>query len=70
MYHKLIRYKNVGGTLTQLGSTQTIGTDFEDAALSAADVTVTTSGTNILVQATGIAATTISWKPVYQIIRF
>ncbi len=61
MYRKMARVKNIAGTLTLLGSTDTMGTDFEDAALSACDVTVTTSGTNFLIQVTGIAATTITW---------
>jgi hypothetical protein len=57
--------KNVSGTLTILGSLQTIGPDFEDSGLSAADITATVSGTNILIQATGISGT-VDWRVVFE----
>jgi hypothetical protein len=65
IYRKLLRVKNVSGTLTILGSLQTIGSDFEDSGLSAADITATVSGTNILIQATGISGT-VDWRVVFE----
>lgn len=61
-YKRLARAKNASGTVSIVGTPDTIGTDFEDGALTSASITVTTSGTNVIVQATGIAATTITWK--------
>jgi len=55
-----VSVKNDGGTVSVIGSTTTIGTDAEDDANW--NVTATTSGTNILVQVTGVAATTIEWQ--------
>lgn len=60
-YVRAATVRNDSGTLTQVGTTTAMHTA-EDAALAACDVTVAISGTNILVQVTGIAATTIDWK--------
>lgn len=51
---------NGSGTVTQVGSTQTIGTDIEDT--STWDTTVDTSGGAIRVRVTGAASTSISWS--------
>ena len=48
------------GTLTQIGSTRTIGTDNIDGSGPAA-CTVAASGKQIQVTVTGVAATTINW---------
>lgn len=51
--------KNVAGTLTVLDPVDLIVN--ADAALAAANVTVTTSGTNLLVNVVGVAGKTITW---------
>jgi hypothetical protein len=56
------RVKNVAGTMTvgtSLGSLSDA-----DLAVSAATVAVTTSGTNILVRCTGVAAITLDWRGI------
>lgn len=51
-------FKNNGGTVTQIGKQNIImNTDF----VGTADVTMSISGTNVLVQVTGEAATTVDW---------
>lgn len=56
-------WMNNAGTLTRRG-TQTIIHDKGDAGVAAATVTFVASGTNLRLQVTGIAATTIDWKAV------
>lgn len=51
--------KNVAGTLTLLDPVDLIIN--KDAALDTANVTVTTSGTNLLVNVVGVATKTITW---------
>ncbi len=51
--------KNVAGTLTLLDPVDLIVN--KDAALNTANVTVTTSGTNLLVNVVGVATKTITW---------
>jgi pectin methylesterase-like acyl-CoA thioesterase len=60
-------------TVTKVSGTPTIQSVDSDvtktsAGLKATSVTFSVSGGNILVQVTGIAATTISWKSAYEII--
>lgn len=60
-------------TVTNVSGTPTIQATNSDvtktsAGLKAKSVTFTTSGSNVLVQVTGIAATTISWRSAYEII--
>lgn len=52
------RTTGVTGTLI---SAPEFGTEFEEAALNAADVDVTVTGNNINIVVTGIAATAIDW---------
>lgn len=53
-------YKNNAGTVTLIGAALT-PLVAEDAGLAAASIALVISGTNVLVQVTGIAATTIEW---------
>lgn len=52
-------YTTKSGTVTLMGSVQTIGTDAEDQA--AWDVTLTISTTNVLVRVTGAANNNVTW---------
>jgi hypothetical protein len=61
---RLIRVKNSSGTVTIL-STQTIGTDDVEAALSGISISASVSGSNILITATGLSATTLVWGCLY-----
>lgn len=54
--------KRVGGTLAAVGALQSLITAQGDAGLATAAAIITTSGTNVIVQATGIALTTINWR--------
>lgn len=54
-------YENVAGTLAAATTTGISVAKSYDTAYSAAAVTCTISGTNVLVNVTGIAATTIDW---------
>lgn len=54
-------FLNTAGTLAIVGSVQAITTAIESAALSAASVTIDTSGTNIRVMVTGVAAINMTW---------
>lgn len=51
--------KNVAGTLSLIGAVDLIVN--KDAALTTANVTVTTSGTDLLVNVVGVAGKTITW---------
>lgn len=51
--------KNVAGTLSLVGTVDIIKNS--DSALNAGNVTVTTSGSNLIVQVTGVAGKTIAW---------
>lgn len=62
-YQLLGTYKNNAGTVTLVGA-NVAGLVNEDAGLASAAVVHTISGTNVLVQGTGIAATTIEWAAV------
>lgn len=61
-YWRRAVFVNDGGTLTQEGSTQTIGTDVETAALAGATVAIAASGENINVTVTGVADINLSWN--------
>jgi len=52
-------YTTKSGTVTLMGSVQTIGTDAEDQA--GWDATLDISGTNVLVRVTGAANNDITW---------
>ncbi|AUX42640.1 uncharacterized protein SOCE26_040730 [Sorangium cellulosum] len=49
------------GPATLVGAVQTFGSDGEDAAASAWDVTLDTSGNDVRVRVTGAASTNVSW---------
>ncbi len=54
--------KNISGTLTVVGATVSdLAAIVADPALVSAGWTITTSGTNVIIQVTGIAATNIDW---------
>lgn len=59
-YEIIGTYKNNAGTVTLVGANATPLTN-EDAGLASASIALAISGTNVLVQVTGIAATTIEW---------
>ena len=54
-------FKNVSGTVTQIGSTSVMARR-EDAGLGAASATLVISGTTVQTQVTGVAAKTITWR--------
>lgn len=53
--------KNVGGTASLIGSVGTILTLAADVSLSSSVVAIAVSSGNVLVNITGVAATTIEW---------
>lgn len=55
-----LQYKNVGGTVTAAG-TQAAQRKCNDASMAACTLTYSISGTNVLVQVTGLAAVNIDW---------
>ena len=57
------------GTVTAIGSVQTMGTDQKDASLSTATVTLSVSGTQILAAVTGVANVNISWQVFLEVIK-
>jgi hypothetical protein len=66
-YGRRAAFKNVGGVLTQIGTTQAIGT-FESQA--GWDCTIVASGTNILVRGLGAANNNTTWHSttaIYQL---
>jgi len=54
-------FKNVGGVLSQVGTTSVV-VSREDAGITAASATLVISGTTIQTQVTGVAAQTMSWR--------
>lgn len=58
-YFRTATFKRVSGTLSQVGSTRTVGTDNEDVA--GWDVTLDASGDDIRVRVTGDATDTVKW---------
>lgn len=58
-YKLIASFKNDSGTLSQIGSTTTVHSA-EDAA--GWDATIDSSGTDIRVRVTGVAATNIDWR--------
>lgn len=57
----LFQYKNVGGTVTAAATNAVSMGKCNDTSMSSCTVTATISGTNVLVQVTGISAVTIDW---------
>lgn len=59
--------KNNAGTLTKVGGATVVPTPTQRTApISTADFDIVISGTNVLIQVTGEAATTINWKATYK----
>lgn len=58
--------RNTAGAVTVVGTP--ISVPFIDAALVGSSFTAVASGTNVLIQVTGIAATTINWSSDYNIL--
>lgn len=58
-YYRVAAFRSVAGTVTQIGPTTAVSTGEDNAAM---DCTVSTTANTIIVQVTGIAATTINWK--------
>jgi len=54
--------KRVSGTLGIVGALQSLITAQGDAGLATAACIISTSGTDVIVQATGIVLTTINWR--------
>ena len=66
-YSRRAAFKNVGGVLTQVGTTTAVGTYESQAAW---DCTIVTSGTNILVRGLGAANNNVTWHSttaIYQV---
>jgi len=65
-YYLAGTFRRTGGTITQVGSTSMLSQNEDTASW---DATFTVSGTDILVQVTGVAATTIDWKAVLETVK-
>jgi hypothetical protein len=59
-------FRRTGGTITQVGSTLMIAQNEDTASWGA---TLAVSGTDILVQVTGVAATNIDWQAVLEAVK-
>lgn len=57
-------YKNIGGTLTNVGGADKVGADYIDAGTTAANTAINTSGTAIRAELTGIAGKALNWNVV------
>ena len=54
--------KRVADSLSVIGSVQNLMTAQGDVGLATASATIVISGANVIVEVTGIAATTINWR--------
>lgn len=63
-FHRRCVVKNVSDTISQVGATQTIGTDFNTDSWGGTDFSVDDSNNGIEVTVTGKSSTTINWKAV------
>ncbi|WEK34572.1 MAG: hypothetical protein P0Y53_18960 [Candidatus Pseudobacter hemicellulosilyticus] len=66
-FNKSIRFRKTGGAITA-GTTVSITPDETDAGLTGCTVSITGSGGDIIVQVTGISATSIQWKANYNVV--
>ncbi len=57
-------YRTDGATATELGTE--LHDEFEDPALITADVFLSASGNNIILQVQGVAATSINWNALFE----
>jgi hypothetical protein len=60
-------YKNIGGTVTAIGTTPVVISSQADASLSTATAVISNSTVTISVVVAGVAATTITWTAYVQI---
>lgn len=60
-FQRGVTFRRNGNTVTQIGSVVQVGT-MQDAALNTTTVTFTTGTGTIIIQVTGVAATTIDWQ--------
>jgi hypothetical protein len=65
VYNVMGGFKNVSGTVTQLGTTSIINSEEENIAFN---VDFSISGTTVNAVVTGVAAHTINWKGVAQVV--
>ena len=65
-YIRYATYKNVGGTLTQVGNQS----EYTDEDIAAHNVTFTTSGTSVLIQVTGSTNNTVDWVATTETIEY
>lgn len=65
-YYLIGLFKNVAGTLTQVGSTTVVSSIESNGAW---DCAFAISGTNVIVNITGVAATTIFWHAQVEVIQ-
>lgn len=63
---KYVKYKKLNGVLTVISVTDIVPTT-ADVSMSSAGWTITGSSGNLEIKVTGIAATTVKWKPVYKL---
>ena len=63
---KYVRYKKTGGVIT-LGTITDLSGTVADSNISTATWTITAASGNLEIKVTGVAATTIKWKPVYKL---
>lgn len=63
-YVRTVSIKNVGGTIT----INTVQSSYTDEDIAAHNVTITSSGTNILVQVAGSTNNTVNWKAITDLI--
>lgn len=61
-WNVLQAFKNVSNTVSLVGSLGSIYVPTPDAGIATASVTVTASGSNVLVKVTGIIASNIAWQ--------
>lgn len=55
--------RSTGAAAIEIGTQ--FSTNFEEVAMTNADIDVTVSGNNVIIQVTGIAATTIDWDVLF-----
>lgn len=65
-YIRYATYKNVGGTVTQVGSQS----EYTDEDIGAHNVTFSISGTDVLIRATGSANNTVDWVATTETIEY
>ncbi|MEZ0208597.1 MAG: hypothetical protein ACAH17_00265, partial [Candidatus Paceibacterota bacterium] len=67
VYERSAAFRNVAGTVSQIGATQSDFTQ-EMGGMGSANATLDFLGTNVRVQITGISSTTINWHATIQVV--